>query len=227
VFAPKFYPLQAEIALAEATKRAMQGPVIFWSIHGSSCHKVYPWTQVVVRWLADKKVHVILSGDKQQGVELQIGMMQALENGGCDMAFVHPMAGKMDIREALTLASVADVVVGPETGVLNSVCMDDVKKVIMLSHSSHENLTKHWLNTLVLEPDNMRCPCFPCNRLHYGWEHCVQNAETKAAQCASSVAPEAVFGAIMTQLGFLKGGYSGLDLVSRKQDGTGRNRKVA
>jgi hypothetical protein len=208
-------------------KRAMEGPVVMWALHGSSCHKVYPWTQVVARWLADKKIHVILSGDPGQGVQLQGGIMEALTAGGCDMAFIHPMAGKFEIREALTFASIADCVIGPETGVLNSVCMDDVQKVIYLSHSSHENLTKHWLNTTIVMPDPMRCPCYPCNRLHYGWEHCVQNAETKAAQCASSVAPEALFDAIMTRLGFLKGGYSGLELFNRAENRAGRNRSVA
>jgi len=90
------------------------------------------------------------------------------------------------------------------------VATTDNPKVIMLSHSSHENLTKHWKNTTVLLPETERCPCYPCHRLHYGWQHCVQNAETKAAQCASSIAPELLFNSIMNALGFTKGGYGGL-----------------
>lgn len=227
VFAPRFYPLQGELAVAEAMKRKFDGPVVFWSIHGSSCHKVYPWTHIVTRWLADKGVHVILSGDKAMGVELQNGIMEAVGKSGAPMNFVHPMAGVFEVREALTFAQIADCVVGPESGMNNSVAMSDNPKVIYLSHSSHENLTKHWVNTLVLEPDREKCPCFPCHRLHYGWQHCVQNAETQAAQCASSIPPDAVFDAIMAQLGFFKGGYSGLDLSNRKQEHAGRNLKVA
>ena len=72
-----------------------------------------------------------------------------------------------------------DLAIGPETGVLNSIAMDDVPKVIMLSHSSHDNLTKHWQRAAVLIPDTARAPCYPCHRLHYGWEFCVKNAETQ------------------------------------------------
>lgn len=218
-FAPRFYPYPDEVKKAETAKKKISSdrPVVMWAIHGSSCHKVYPFTQVVMRWLVDHDIHVVISGDHQQGAELQKGLMHALVESGCDMTRIHPMAGKFEVRDALTFAQVADCVVGPETGLLNSVAMSANPKIIMLSHSSHENLTKHWKNTMVVLPDAERCPCYPCHRLHYGWEHCVQNAETKAAQCASSISPEGLFNAVMSALGFIKGGQSGLDFADRQQ----------
>jgi hypothetical protein len=59
------------------------------------------------------------------------------------------------------LAQVADVVVGQETGLLNAVAMEPMRKVVLLSHSTHENLTKHWVNTEALTGD---VPCYPCHR---------------------------------------------------------------
>lgn len=206
-FAPAFYPTKAEDAAAEALIRSCAGggPVVLWSVHGSSAHKIYPWTHLVVRWLVEKQgAHVFLNGDPVQGKELCAGMMQALVRDGVDTSHIHVMAGRWQIREALTFAQHCNVVVGPETGVLNSVAFLDVPKVIYLSHSTHENLTKHWCNTAVLLPDEQRCPCYPCLRLHYGWEHCNLNEETKAAQCASSIPPEAIFEAIMHQIGLRK-----------------------
>lgn len=59
----------------------------------------------------------------------------------------------------------------------------------MLSHSSAENLTKHWLNTTTLEPNCEKAPCFPCHRLHMDWQDDVKHEKTGAAL----IKPEAVF----------------------------------
>ena len=54
---------------------------------------------------------------------------------------------------------------GPETGVLNAAGgLDEVKKIIFLSHSNPEKVTKYWKNTINLEPQN--CKCYPCHILH-------------------------------------------------------------
>lgn len=206
LFAPKFFPLKAEEAVAEQYVRSLSGgPIIMWCIHGSSFHKVYPWTHIAAKWLVERAgAHVVLSGDAKEGKQLQDGLLEVLERDGCDMTHIHPMAGEKGIRDILTLAQKVDCVVGPETGVLNSVAVTEQRKVVYLSHSSHQNLTKYWTNTTVVTPDADRCPCYPCHRLHYGPEHCVTNLETNAAQCASSIAPEVLFDAIMTRLGFIK-----------------------
>jgi hypothetical protein len=100
----------------------------------------------------------------------------------------------MSIRQSLTLAQQVPCVVGPETGVLNAVAFEPNGKVIMLSHSSKENLTKHWSNTQTIEPENTAC--YPCHRLHYGRDYCHEHAETGAALCQANITPERVFLAI-------------------------------
>jgi hypothetical protein len=100
----------------------------------------------------------------------------------------------MSIRETLTLAQNVDCVVGPETGVLNAVAFEPMGKVIMLSHSSQENLTKHWVNTSTLTPQGV--DCYPCHRLHYGSEFCNEDKATGAAICQKSINTEKVLQAI-------------------------------
>lgn len=202
-FAAKFYTTEQEMKWARALKNAWGGPVVTWAINGSSPHKVYPWTQIVVKWLLDKTpARVCLLADPGIGAELQTAIVAKLEESGSDMTRLHPMGGgKWSIRQALTFCQVSDCVVGPETGPLNSVCFEPMPKVIYLSHSSAENLTKYWKNTTTLIPEKELCHCHPCLRLHYNWDHCFQHEKTHAALCASAIRPETIFEAIAVALG--------------------------
>lgn len=208
----RFYATEQERKWARATRRAWSetAPVVAVVANGSSPHKVYPWFHTVIGWLVERTpAHVCLLSDPGIGKELQAAMVGVLERSGADMSRVHPMGGGVwTVRQALSFCQVVDVVAGPETGPLNAVCHEpDVAKVIMLSHSSHENLTRDWVNTTVLTPDAERAPCYGsgpgagCHRLHYTWEHCHQHPETHAALCASAIAPKQVFEAIALSLG--------------------------
>ena len=99
----------------------------------------------------------------------------------------------------MALAQTADVVVGTETAILNAVANEDqVLKVALLSHSSGENLTKHWSNTLTVEPQAIQC--HPCHRLHVGFEFCTKDATTGFAACQAAVGAELVADAIAPTL---------------------------
>lgn len=201
----KFYPSGDEAAAAQAflnTIRRDRNPdlligqtgqpvfTIMWALSGSSVHKFYPHMDAVIAriMLELPQAVVIFTGDEpcvllEQGWELE--------------PRVYRLSGKQAIRETLTLAGAVDCVVGPETGVLNAVAFDEnVAKVVMLSHSSEENLTAHWADTITLTP--LHTPCYPCHRLHYGWYYCHQEETTGAAQCAYDISPHAVFAAIET-----------------------------
>ncbi len=106
-------------------------------------------------------------------------------------------SGDWKIRRSMTHAAQLDVIVGPETGMMNSVCMEPVAKVLMLSHSSHENLTRDWRNTFVLMPDTRKVPCYPCHRLHHDRSFCFEDKETGASICAATMGPDEVFDAIL------------------------------
>lgn len=198
----RFHPTDAERRWAQAVRNGMDGPVIAWCVNGSSVHKVYPWVQIVAGWLLERTpAHIVLYGDPGIGAKLAQVILNVLADDHYDMTRCISIADKWTIRQSLTFAQIVDCVVGPETGPLNAVGMEDVPKVIYLSHSSPDNLTKHWKNTTVLTPAVAKCPCYPCHQLHYNWDHCNMDKKTGAALCASSISPEVVFEAIALALG--------------------------
>jgi ADP-heptose:LPS heptosyltransferase len=205
-FAALYHMTHEEREKAKWERRKMNGPVVVWCVNGSSPHKVYAWIAVVVGWLLERTpAHVVLYGDSGPlGSGLTEGIYDVMRKHGRDLDRLHPVGGSWPIRRALAFAHVVDCVIGPETGPLNAVGMADVAKVIYLSHSSPNNLTKHWKNTITLEADKDRCPCYRCHRLHSNWDFCHQNEQTNAAQCASSITPESVFEAIAMAIGARK-----------------------
>lgn len=201
----RFYATEQERFNATRLRDKCGEPVIAWIINGSSWHKTYPRTQIAGHWLNKKGVHIIFMGGPGADQALEGALLTAMERDGADMSLVTPMTGKLSLRQSMSLVQVVNCVVGPETGLVNAVGFDpNVPKVVYLSHSSPDNLTKHWLNATVLTPPRSKCPCYPCHRLHYTWEHCNKVEETQAALCASSVSPESIFEAVMRALGSIK-----------------------
>ena len=70
----------------------------------------------------------------------------------------------------------------------------------MLSHSSKENLSKHWNNTATLEPEYYKDFCFPCHKLHYGFNTCYRDDATGGAMCATNIKPENIVSDILGNL---------------------------
>lgn len=162
---PQFHPTAEEADRVAQWKESL-GPgafTVMWALAGSSVHKVYPHMDQVIAATLMKwpDLHWVLVG----GVECQL-----LEQGWENEPRVHRLCGKIGVRESLALALGMDVVLGPETGMLNAVAHEPNAKIVMLSHSSRENLTRDWTNTQSLEP--FGAPCYPCHRLHYERTFC-------------------------------------------------------
>lgn len=200
-FSPRFHPTEAERREALTFKSTLGGPVVMWAIGGSSNHKLYPFTDTVAAWLLEKTDARLVLVTGPDLADVEAGIVYALERHGADMARVHRTAGAWGIRRALTFAEYADVVIGPETGIINAASHLVTPTIVMLSHSSRENLTKHWRNTIVLEAERARTPCSPCHRLHIDWTYCPMVEETGGALCASNIRPAVVFAAIQRALG--------------------------
>lgn len=190
-FAAKFYPTEEEKAWAKKERDAIKGRLICWSLSGSSVHKSWPWTdQIVARLLTlYPDVHVMLMGD---------AMCQMLESGWVNEPRVVRRSGKYTIRQSLAIVEHADMVVGPETGLLNAVGLTSIPKIVMLSHSSRENLTKHWKNTIAMTPHGL--DCYPCHKMHYGWSGCRRNDDSGAAQCQHDITVDQVWQVLSRQL---------------------------
>ncbi len=213
----QFYETEEERDRSKKTLTGFSGPVLLWCLAGSSVHKAWPWGDVFLnRLLEETDYNVVFVGDalcqylergllqtvllykqnKSYEETNKLGMHDLLKrvNRLYGKKRILCLSGQINIRKSLSLAKQADIVLGPETGVLNAVSMDEsVHKICMLSHSSHENLTKHWKNTTHLIPD---VPCWPCHRLHYDRTFCVEDEETGASACAAAITPETVMDAI-------------------------------
>ena len=193
-FSPKFYPTKKEQQWAKTTRKKIKTKnVILWALAGSSVHKVYPWTDAVIAQvlMERKDVSFITIGDD---------LCQLLEAGWDEEPRVITKSGKWSIRKTLAFLDQCDAVVGPETGVLNAASTLDCHKIVMLSHSSKENLSKHWKNTTTLEPDVYENFCFPCHKMHYGFDTCNRDEKTGGAMCAVHIKPESVIKGILENL---------------------------
>lgn len=181
-FKQKFYPSDEEKSWAKNEKSKIGGTVILWSLAGSAVHKTWPHLDAALAriLIQHKDVKVVLVGDT---------LCQLLEQGWENEPRIIRRSGVWSIRQSLSFAQIADMVIGPETGVLNAVGMENVPKIIMLSHSSEENLTKHWKNTTVLVP---KTKCHPCHLMHYNFDYCHQDEATGTAQCQADISPDEV-----------------------------------
>lgn len=159
----QFHMTRKEMAWAEKKVKKMGSPIILWVLSGSSVHKFWPWQdQAVARILVQHPTaQIVMVGDEAS---------KLIQRGWEKEPRVHAMCGKWDVRETMTFCNYADVIVTPETGVALSVQFKDIPKVLLLSHSSVENCAEDWVNCVALEPEG--CECYPCHKMHYGWEFC-------------------------------------------------------
>lgn len=212
--ASRFYPTKEELAWAVAERARMNGgPVVVWSLAGSSVHKTWPYVDAI--WarllLSYKDVRIVLVG----GEECKI-----LERGFESEPRVYRRSGVWEIRKSLTFAMKADLVVGPETGVLNAVALESMPKVIFLSHSTVNNLTRDWVNTTSLWSKETKCngrgdnDAPACHQLHHGWDHCTKNEETSTAQCQADIGAAAAWDAISAALRGFEMTRVGMDMAA-------------
>lgn len=133
--------------------------MVVWSLKGSSHHKIYPMlAPVLTRWLdTHPDAGAILVGSEADK----------------PLQFPHPrvveMAGKTSLRQSFALTKYADLVVGPESSIINAAGCFDTPKITMLTHSSHDNLCKYFLGDHCIQAD---VKCSPCNQLHYSLDSC-------------------------------------------------------
>lgn len=189
----RFVATAQEQAWARATLDAIGGwPKILWVLAGSSFHKMWPHmdaviARVLLRWPG---AQIIFSGDE---------WCKVLEKPWVNEKRVHCKSAEWSIRESLAVAQQCDIVVGPETGIMSAVAMLPMPKVVLLSHSSVENLTKDWHNTYSVY--SMKTPCWPCHRMIREIAHCeARDKETGAAQCQADIPADAVWHAMLAAL---------------------------
>jgi ADP-heptose:LPS heptosyltransferase/predicted SAM-dependent methyltransferase len=189
----KFYANEAEKAWAAKERKKIGGsPLVLYSLSGSSVNKVWPHLDALLArmMVAYPESKVVLLGDEQ---------CKMLEAGWQNEPRVLKRSGVWSIRESLSMIAQADLVVGPETGVLNAAAFDQVPKVVTLSHSSVENLTRDWVNTISLVPNNT--DCYPCHTLHFGFDTCRRDEKLGASACQTDISIDQMWDAVRQSLG--------------------------
>jgi ADP-heptose:LPS heptosyltransferase len=158
--------------------------VIMWSLTGSAFHKVYPYAEYVAMALMAKypDLWIFTVGDLMSSM---LEWRHERTKNYCD---------KWPIRKSMLLTKYVQCVVGPETGILNAASCYDTPKVIFLSHSSHENLSRDWINVTPVEA--LDCHCHPCHKLISNLEDCPLERGIRAPMCMARIKPIIVFEAI-------------------------------
>lgn len=172
-FRQRFYPTDDEMRLAHALReRLPAGPLVVLNPCGSGPSKTWPHAQRFLELMAAAGVNVLTLGD------LKLPLEEVSERT--------PIVGtEWPVRLALTVAQLADVVVATESMIANAVAMAPMLKVMLLSHSSPENLTKHWRNTAALEAQAVAC--HPCHRIHPGdLRFCSRDTASGGSACMAS-----------------------------------------
>ena len=188
----KFYPSEAEAQWAKETRDRLNGPLVLLSPTGSGPFKAWPHAQKFMELMADAGVYTIMVGDLKHLPDLDL-----VERNGEEYGLVAGM--EFPLRLAMTLALEADAVVATESVFANAVAFEPMPKVVMLSHSSHENLTRDWTNCAALEAP---VACHPCHRIHnHGAALCGKDKVTGAAACMASYSADQVAELVLQSLG--------------------------
>lgn len=195
----RFYPTEEEMDWAMRIRKNFAPPgtrLILWVLSGSGAvHKLYPWQDDIIEKLpaVSPGIRIILIGHPDNR-ELEVGLCGKQVMGTC---------GKWTIRQALTMACASDLVVGPETGTMIAVSMLPIPKIVFLSHSTRENLTRDWVNTASLSAPVMECggrgnnEAPACHQMHIGFDAaCRRNEKFGVAECMVRIDPKIVWARI-------------------------------
>lgn len=190
----RFYPTDSEREWARKERSKLGKKVLVWSLAGSAVHKTWPYMDNVIGTIMVKYPDwdVLFMGNHA---------CQILEQGWEHEKRVHKRSGKWEIRQSMAFLETADCIVGPETGIMNAASGLSIPKVVFLSHSTDENLTRDWENCIALASAHTVCPgrgnneTPACHQMHYNWTHCKKTVDG-VAQCQADITVEQAWHAI-------------------------------
>ena len=198
----RFYPSDEDKKWRDVERERMRKAgiekFVLWALAGSGrTHKIYPHQNVV--W-----AHILKYYPDWGIVTVGDGGCVDLEAWGEGKARVWRTSGKWTMRQVLTMMEQADVVVGPETGLLSCAAYYPMPKVVFLSHSTVENLTRDWENTTSIWAPFTHCvgrgenEVPACHKMLGSFEGCTKSEEFETAKCAAEIKPEWVWEAVQT-----------------------------
>jgi ADP-heptose:LPS heptosyltransferase len=212
-FGPLFFPTEEEHERAIAKKAMMGERVLGWVISGSRIDKIYPETALaiarIIRELGMPVMVIGASTEKELQMAKTIEEVVQLQNGSkkhlheaITLNYGDPGGeGHWGLRRSISQLLTCDIIVSPDTGLSWATAFEPMPKIMMISHASPENITKHWPRTITLHADQDRVPCNPCHRLHPDQSTCTPNASNTGPACMSDISVECLLTAIKAALG--------------------------
>ena len=198
-FGPLFFPTDDEKSQAQETKKKVGEKVIGWVISGTRVDKFHPYApQAIARLIREVGPVVMLGAPMSKNLETAKAIQADVLKINSTDAGLHLALSSDEknpnwpVRRILTFAQACDVVISPDTGPAWAVAFEPNQKIIMLSHASQTNITRHWTNTTTLHADQTRVPCWPCHQLHNSGETCTPNKEGTASACISDISVETI-----------------------------------
>jgi ADP-heptose:LPS heptosyltransferase len=190
----KFYATEAELKWREGELSRMRRSgiekYILWALAGSSrTHKVYPHEEAI--W-----DHVLQHYPGWGVMTVGDPSCAELEARHAERPRMWCTAKRYSMRQVLIMLETANVVVGPETGTMSAAAFYPMPKVLFLSHSTVENLSRDWINTTSLYAPNTHCPgrgkneAPACHKMLPTFEGCRRHETFGVAQCAAEILPE-------------------------------------
>ena len=157
-------------------------------IGGSSINKHYPWWWQVIKELQrDPRVVVVTTGDEKSTIIEQEAVAMGCDPGRMWACCANP---RYTLRDALVMTAFVDLVIGPETGVINAAAAWSTPKIVLMSHSTSDNLCRGWENCYPIESP---AECSPCYRIVGAGDPCRYVAEPPeiagAVECMAKINP--------------------------------------
>lgn len=188
----RFYATETERDWAKKERAKLGGaPLVLWSLAGSSVHKTWGGLDKTIAsiLLEFPLAHIVLVGGPEAAI---------LQQGWENESRVKLRCGLYTIRQTMSLLEFVDIMIGPETGVMNAGSMLPIPKVVFLSHSTHDNLTRDWVNVMAIASQHTVCPgrgnndVPACHQMHYNWDYCKQyrsegDPQDGTAQCQADI----------------------------------------
>lgn len=150
-----FFTQTEEDFIASIREQLIGKRVIMWGLSGSGRQKTYAYVPYIVADLMKefKDLVVMLVGGEA---------CKVLECAFPKYHRILKKSGEFTFRQSALMAKYADLVVSPDTGFLHTSGCWDTPKIGLLTHTTIENITKHFVNDYSIES---KSPCAPCFRL--------------------------------------------------------------
>jgi len=156
---PEIYPSREETDILDRYQEEIiqdGRKILFWNLNGSTKNKfIVKGLQYIKAVLAQvpDSIHHIITGMNFDAQNLPDDPRVRIAD--------------WDLRTTILLTQLVNVVIGPESGLVNAAGAWGTPKVILYSHSAPENLGAHFLNHYPICPD---CDCHPCYLIPLDWK---------------------------------------------------------